>query len=367
MSQFILVLIWLAIIYVASHLVKVHTYEDVMGVQEKRVKVGFAIIAVLPLIWWAVDRPLYFGDSGAYKDAFELMPNSISALPSYLEGVEKDKGFTVLSVLIKCVVGDNYEWYFGVLAIIHAIILALVFRRYSSHFVLSLFIFVVSTDYISWMHNGIRQFTAVTLIFAATELMLRKKYIPLIAVILLASTIHGSALLMIPIVFIVQGRSWNHKTLIAIVVFGLAIVFAEEFTDWLDVLLTDTQYTNVVTDWETGNDDGTNPIRVLVYALPTILSIIGLRFIREEKNPVIDLACNMGILSTMLYCLSIVTSGIFIGRLPIYCSLYATGILLPWELDYLFTEESSKILKLGLIAGFLGFYYYQVHMAWGLF
>ena len=29
--------------------------------------------------------------------------------------------------------------------------------------------FVAITDYISWMQNGIRQFTAVALIFAATE------------------------------------------------------------------------------------------------------------------------------------------------------------------------------------------------------
>lgn len=367
MSQYILVLIWLAVVYFLSQSLGVQRAEYVCGRREIRVSTGFAIFAVIPLIWWTINRPLSFGDSDAYMRMFNALPNTIGAIPSYIAGVEKDRGFSVLSILIKSIFGDSYEIYFAVLAIIQMLCLTFIFRKYSSNFVFSLFMFVATTDYLSWMHNGVRQFTAVALIFAATELMLKKKYISLIAVILLASTIHGSALLMIPIVFIVQGRPWNRKTIFTIVAFAVAIVFVDQFTNLLDTLLTDTQYTNVVSDWQAGNDDGTNPLRVLVYSIPTILSIIGIKFIKYEKDPVIDLACNMGILSTMFYCLSAVTSGIFIGRLPIYCSLYATGILLPWELDNIFTKSSAKILKLGLLACFLIFYYYQVHLAWGLF
>ena len=366
MSQYILVIIWLAIIYVASHLVNVYKYEDVMGVEEKRLKIGFAIIAVLPLMWWTSKRSQWLFDTNQYVRAYTDMPSSLRGLSAYLETVEKDKGFTVLSVFIKSIVGNNWTYYFLILAFIQLIILALVYRKYSTHYIVALFLFVTTTDYISWMQNGIRQFTAVTIILAATGLMLKKKYVPVIAVILIASTIHGSALLMIPIVLIAQGKAWNQKTLLAIVAFAIAIFYVDQFTDLLDVLLEETQYTNVVTDWQEGGDDGTNPIRVLVYSIPTVLSIVGYRQIKEADDPIISFACNMGIMSTLLYLISAVTSGIFIGRLPIYCSLYATGILLPWELDNLFTKESSKIMWLGTIAGFLGFYYYQMHFAWGL-
>ncbi len=366
MSQYILILIWLAVVFFLSRSLNVQRKEYVLGKQVTRVSVGFAIFAMIPLIYWTITRPLSFGDSDAYMRMFAALPNTLSELPSYIAGVDKDKGFSVLSILIKCVVGERYELFFAVIALIQGLSVALVFRKYSSNFVLALFLFVTTTDYLSWMHNGVRQFTAVALIFAATELMLKKKYVPLIATILLASTIHGSALLMIPIVFIVQGRAWNRKTFLAIIAFVAAIVFVDQFTDLLDTLLTDTQYTNVVSDWQAGNDDGTNPLRVLVYSIPTILSIIGIKFIKYEKDPVIDLACNMGVLSTLFYCLSVVTSGIFIGRLPIFCSMYAMGILMPWELDNMFTEQSSRVLKLGMIVCFLAFYYYQVHLAWGL-
>ncbi|MEE1527957.1 MAG: EpsG family protein [Blautia sp.] len=367
MSQYILVMVWLVLIYIISQTINVYKSEYVLGKKEIRVRVGFAIFAVIPLIWWAATRPLSFGDSDAYVRMFETLPDTISAIPSYVDGVEKDKGFSVLSILIKCIVGQRYEFYFAILATIQGISLALVFRKYSSNFILALFLFVATTDYLSWMHNGVRQFTAVALIFASTELMLKKKYVSLIAIILLSSMIHGSALLMIPIVFVVQGKPWNKKTVLAIVLFLAAIVFVDNFTTLLNNLLADTQYTNVVSDWQAGNDDGTNPIRVLVYAVPTLLSIVGIRYIKAEKDPVIDLACNMGILSTLLYCLSAATSGIFIGRLPVYCSMYATGILLPWELDNIFTKESSRVLKLGTVICFLAFYYYQVCLAWGLF
>lgn len=366
MSQYIAVLVWLAIVYIISQNVNVYTYENVLGRKERRVKVAFAILAVIPLVWWTATRPLTFIDTGAYAKAFEAMPSSLSGMNEYMMDVSKDKGFSVLSIFIKMIIGENVTLYFLIIAAIQLVIIALVFRKYSTNFVLALFLFVATTDYLSWMHNGVRQFMAVVLIFAATEFMLNKKYVPLIVCILLASTMHASALLMLPIIFVVQGKPWNSKTLLAIIVFAVAILFVEQFTDLLDTMLVDTQYTNVVSDWQEWGDDGTNPIRVFVYAIPTLLSLIGIRHIKAANDPIINLACNMGILSTMLYCLSAVTSGIFIGRLPIYCSMYALGILLPWELDNLFTEESAKIVKLVMMCGFLLFYYYQVHFAWGI-
>lgn len=366
MSQYILIIVWLAALCVLSQTINVYKTENVLGKKEWRVRKGFAIFAVIPLIWFAATRDNWFGDTDAYMTSFSELPSTFGEMTSYIAGVEKDKGFSVLSIFIKMIVGDDATVYFLVLAAIHAIIIAMVYRKYSSSFLTTLFIFVASTDYISWMHNGIRQFTAVVLIFAATELMLKKKYIPLIGIILLASTIHGSALLMIPIVFVVQGKPWNRKTMLAIIAFVLAIVFVDNFTNLLDTLLADTQYTNVVSDWQSNNDDGTNPVRVLVYAVPTLLSLVGINYIKAAKNPVIDLACNMGILSTLLYCLSAVTSGIFIGRLPIYCSLYSMGILLPWEIENMYTKRSAKLINICMLGAFLIFYYYQVHFTWGL-
>ena len=63
--------------------------------------------------------------------------------------------------------------------------------------------------------------------------------------------------------------------------------------------------------------------------------------------------------------ISMFTSGIFIGRLPIYFSLYGY-ILLPWEIEHMFEEKSQRLIYLFMIVAYLMFYYYQVVLSWGL-
>ena len=184
------------------------------------------------------------------------------------------------------------------------------------------FLFLASTDYVSWIFNGMRQFVAVTITVACFPWILQKKYMKAIIVILIASLFHQSALLVLPFVFIVQGKAWNKKTLLFIIMVVIAVVFTDRFTDILDNMLAETQYKNVVTDWEQFQDDGTNILRVLVYSVPAILSLIGIKYVREADDPVINICTNMSIAASGLYVVSMFTSGIFIGRLPIYFSVY---------------------------------------------
>ena len=105
-------------------------------------------------------------------------------------------------------------------------------------------------------------------------LTVKRKYIPLIAIILLGATFHASALLMIPIIFIVQGKAWNKKSVLCILGCILILIFVNQFTDGMNNILSNTQYSNMVADWKEWEDNGTNPIRVFVYSIPMILWLI---------------------------------------------------------------------------------------------
>ena len=290
---------------------------------------------------------------------FQEIPSGLRNIPSYIDTIEKDKGFYLFSAVIKDLISDNVNVYFIILALIQVVLLIKVYRKYSSNYIVTFFLFVASTDYISWMFNGIRQFTAVTITFFAFEYILKKKYVPAVLIVLFAALFHGSALLVLPFIFIAQGQAWNKKTILFIIAVIVAVMFIGKFTDILDTLLAETQYKNVVSDWQEWQDDGTNIIRVLVYAIPSILSLVGLRFIKYADDPVINLCTNMSIASVGFYVVSMFTSGIFIGRLPIYFSLYGY-ILLPWEIEHMFSEKSAKLVYLAMIAGYLGFYMYSV-------
>lgn len=365
MSEFLWIIIWFAAISTLYIGLPTQQYEYISGEKVRRTRWLFAFFLFAPVFYIVAVRSDVIGDTYAYEQAFNSLPNTWNGLISYIPTVKKDKGFSLLSGIIKILFGNSTIVYFLILAIIQGMALIYVYRKYSTNYCLSMFLFIVSTDYVSWMYNGIRQFTAVTIIFAATPLMLKKKWFSLVGIILLASTIHGSALLMLPIVFIVQGRAWNKKTFVLIIACVLAFNFAEQFTNVLDILLSDTQYTNVVSDWQMSNDNGTNLIRVLVYSIPAILSFIGRKWISYEDNPIINLSTNMSIISAALYLVSAGTSGIFLGRLPIYTSLYGY-ILLPYLIDKIFIKESAKMMYIMMISAYLVFYYYQMHFAWSL-
>lgn len=359
--------VWLLLLaYVQRQLPRiVKKHELVQDRTVTRYNWFFAVLAAAPLVYLAATRG-WFADTSAYRNLLQRAPQTFSGIPGFLESINKDKAFYLLTAVFKCVFGLRPVVYFGLIAGIQVFFLLKSTRKYSVSLLISLFIFVASTDFLSWMQNGIRQFLAACIIFGTANWIFERKYVPALIAIGIASLFHQSALLMIPVIFIVQGEPWNKRTVAVLLLSLAAIVFVDRFTSLLDRLLTDTQYTNVVSDFINSADDGTNPIRVLIYSVPTVLSLIGLPYIREDNDRVINVCVNMSVITTGLYLVSMSTSGILIGRLPIYTSMFSTLLLLPWEINSIFSKQSAVFINNSMIILFVLFYYYQIHFAWHL-
>ena len=327
----------------------------------------FALVAMLPLIILAGSRDFGFGDTGLYRQFFREAPASLSQIPSYIATVSKDKGFYFFSAIIKCLISSNERVYFYIIAAFQGFAVIYLLRKYSNNMLISLFIFAAGNDFLSYMENGIRQFVAVCIILLASSFIFERKYIRAVIVILIASLFHQSALLMLPIIFIVQGQPWNKSTTFLLFASLMAVAFVAQFTGILDSMLEETQYSSIINTWTGWNDTGTSPVRVAVFCVPAMLSLVGLNYIREENNPVINVCTNMSVLSAGLYIVSMATSGIYMGRLPIYVNVYSTCILLPWEITHIFSKNSSSFMMRAMIISFLLFYYYQIHFAWNAF
>ena len=180
-----------------------------------------------------------------------------------------------------------------------------------------------------------------------------------ILLVILATTFHMSAIIMLPIVFIVQGKAWNKKTLIFIAVAIVAVFALNNNATLTDSLLQGTEYAGSISAMAAGGDDGVNPIRVLVSAVPMLLSFIERRIIREENNQLIHICVNMSIITVGLNLVAMVTSGILVGRLAIYTNLYGF-LILPYLIRKGFTKESQKIVNIMLVI--LYFIYYLVEV-----
>lgn len=360
--QFILIFVWVMFAGIAGNTAGAHRSERVIGRTERRATWSYALLVMLPVVIMAGMRSMYFADTYQYVRSFLALPDTWYGTLDYIRDLQKDTGFYASTAVVHLLIGDRYRVYLMMIALVQGFCLMKTYRRYSEDYWLAIFIFVASTDIYSWMYNGMRQFVAAAIVFAAAGLLFRKKLIAFCIAVCFASLFHQSALLMIPVAFIVQGRAWNWKTLIVIFLTVLAITFVGTFTDLLGSALEDTQYSNVVSDWQAWEDDGTNPLRVLVYAMPTILSLFCRKKIQQSGDRVVHIACNMSIISTALYAISMVTSGIFIGRLPIYCSLVSNGILLPWELKHAF----GKGMRTVTILCYAVFYFFQLRYGWGM-
>lgn len=333
------------------------------GKKEYRYMLLPTLFIAFPLIYLAATRNDNIGDTYAYRQAFINMPSTFNEVFGYITENMKDKGFVVFSILIKSVIGNRDVLYFAIIATICILCVVLTYKKYSCSFILSVFLFIASGDYIQWTFNGMRQFIAASILFASTGLMLKKIYIPVIFFILILSTIHASALVMLPIIFIVQGPAWNKKTVGLLIVVLLGITFIDQFTDLLTNIMENTQYSSEVEQFL--STEGTSILRVIVYSIPAIIALIFNKRIRVESNPVIDMCVGMSIVTMGVYLISAFTSGIFIGRIPIYFSLY-NYMLLPWEIKTIFERKSASCLNVIMIICYLIFYYYQVEITWKL-
>ena len=111
MSQYIFILVWIAaMFFLKSVMSGGYRVENILGKKEYRVSWGFAAFAFCPVVIMATFRG-DMGDSYAYKTMFRNLPNTISGLLNYIPSVTKDKGFSALSGIIKCI--------FGSLSLIH--------------------------------------------------------------------------------------------------------------------------------------------------------------------------------------------------------------------------------------------------------
>ena len=109
---------------------------------------------------------------------------------------------------------------------------------------------------------------------------------------------------------------------------------------------------------------GTNPLRVAVFCLPALFALLKRNHIEWENNSFLNLSVNMSIITAGIYLISMVTSGIMVGRLPIYTSLF-NYITLPYELEMYVDERYKDLVINVMVVFYLLYYYYMMHFAYG--
>ncbi|EJT6142694.1 EpsG family protein [Clostridium perfringens] len=346
---------FLAYMYSKRVYVDVNRYEN-------RITIAWAFIIFSVLILFIGLRS-GVADTSTYIDIFNSYPTDHLGIGESLKSGDRDQGFKLISIFIKVFISEDFHVWLFILATISSIATMIPLAKYSCDFRISIFMFMTSCSF-TWLLNGMRQYLVVSILFGCTILILKNKTILYILIVMLLSTLHGTALIVIPIYFIVRGKAWNKGMYLFLIFIVLAIIFKNQFVEVMNFILEDTSYGEGISVLAQ-TDDGANIIRIIVEAIPTIIAFIYRKKIKDIATPIINLSINMSVVATGFFIISkIAKSGIMLGRLPIYFSLYNL-ILLPWLIHNVFNKKEKRIVLYFFTVFYLIFFYYQMNIAWG--
>lgn len=349
---------WLFLVGIVVNCIKSRNARYIDGKAGYRWGITAAAVLFFPVFWTAcMGEPV--NDVPVYIASFQQLPSAIGAFGDYLWQLDSGKGFAVLEWMIQLFFGKNTTAFRIIIALIHSIPVIMIFRKYSEDYWISVYLFVASGCHISWMMNGLRQFIAVVIIFAALPLMIRKKYVPVLIIVLAAASVHASAILMFPVVLIAAGRAWDKKSLALILVVILVINYFANNLSVVDGILEGSNYTEAYTRLALAGDNGMNPVRVMVNAIPMIFAFLCRKEIYNRNDPLINICVNMSMITVGLNVIAMFTSGILMGRLGIYTRLYGF-VILPFLIRNTFVKQSQKIVLLAMIL--LYFVYYCIEV-----
>ena len=335
-------------------------YGDILTLNNKstmisnKVPLFFCILVFGYFIFW-IGMRTYVADTTLYIVIFNNRSLDFSTAWAEIDWEGKGPGFEIFSVIFKSFISADSQWWLMTIAIVCGLAIMKVIREYTVDFFYSAFLFI-STGIFFWMMNGMRQFICVSLLFLCCIYIRDGKFAKYFIVILLLSTIHTTVWLMLPIYFVVRCKPWSGKIVLFLGMILLICLFAESFFAGVDDVLQGTNYSGITQQMQ--EDDGVNPIRVAFYAIFPILSFWRKDELEKNKDKckILNICINMSLVTAALYLVGMVSSGILIGRLPIYTEIYNL-ILIPFIIKYGFEDNERKYIKIILTIIFIVVFY----------
>ncbi|MEB9893199.1 EpsG family protein [Bacillus cereus] len=273
------------------------------------------------------------GDTFFYMHAYALKNFTWATIAT-----EKDVGFNLFQMLLKQISEDPQILIF-VTALITNVLIVLVMHRYARLFELAMYVYITSGAFIVSM-NGIRQYMAAALLFAATAYLLNGSWKRYMVVVALASVFHMSALILIPLYFIVRREAWTGMTFGLLAAGVLIVGLFNQFSDLLFSALSETQYG----EYKEFKEGGANIIRVGFYMMPLLVAYWGrdkLRMLFAD----IDIIVNLSLIGSFFMLIS--TQNWIFARLAIYFNLYQI-VLTSW-IVMAFRKKDQKLIYLCIL------------------
>lgn len=294
-------------------------------------------------------------DTYAYIKSFFEIPSNFDDAVTY--AFESGTGllFYLVQGVFKTFISENHYVWLTFVAGLSLLCLFKQFRKYSPDYTFSYFLLVSSTTF-TWLINGMRQFVVACILFGLSDLIVRKekksKYIYIFLIVLLYYA-HSSCLFLLPLVYLcARGKLLDKWMFIIVVTTVIATLYSDSIMGAAADIM-NKEYLIV-------ESKGSNITRLFVSLVPLVLVLPKWKHVKVKASPFMVFSINMSLVGACFFFAATFTSGILVGRMPIYFTLY-NYILLPWLIKNFYNQG---VVKIACVVFYTFFFYYQMCVAW---
>ena len=297
-------------------------------------------------------------DTRAYRQGFIKLDVSEILSWDFLKGEGRDKGFSIFGALIKLFTEDS-QIYLFILSLITVGCLFWGIAKRVPNVELGIFLLITTGCFLDTM-NGVRQFLVSAILFVfLPKFIQEKKPIKYILVVLLMSTLHGTALLFIPLYFIARVKVWSRGTWGILVIGGLACLFFNSgIGQGLAEILEGTEYGEDYGKMLIEGNTSVNVLRIFVALAPLVLSFL-MKEKTEKHTPIYTIAFNMSLINFLVWIFA--TRALYFYRLAMYFTPYMI-LLLCYEIHELTKETDRVLVYSAALILFFVFHLYSVYV-----
>lgn len=298
------------------------------------------VALILPIIFFTVFVALRktIGDTFYYMHSFNLMPDENPILIEHF--------FTSMFSFFQNIIRnmtDDPQWLIAFAAVFSIPVPLIILYRYCPRFEMAIFMFV-AFGYLGGAMNGMRQYMGASIVLLATRYLFSEKktdFIKYAVIILLAYCMHNSAIIMLPLYFVIRRRAWQVSSYLIVLGSAVGVVIFDAILPSFLSALEQTSYSNYSENgWFTsGVEGGSSIIRVIFIVYPIVIA-----YLNKERLKMLgrigDILVNIAFMNVAIYMISIY-NWIF-SRLAIYLMVYFI-IFVIWVVNYAVKPRDRSI------------------------
>jgi hypothetical protein len=231
---YVILVLWFGLLFIAEYLVK----RQETGLSQNLNVIRWASLGSLLLFFGL--RGFIGWDWTIYYPAFKEIPSLFSFKQGLYTATRFDYGFVTYMAMVKSV-WNNYNFFIFVNTLLDLIILTAFLRQFSRYsFSLSCLVFVIMGGFY-FETDILRSAKAILLFILSIKYIYERKLVPFLLITFTAILFHISAVLYLPLYFILH-RKISKRTILIIFICGLAVFllqveYVRPFLLWFASLL----------------------------------------------------------------------------------------------------------------------------------